>query len=409
MGLVGLSLKEIARYAEESAVKAELPSLVTEVKGNAHKPKKRPACPDRLIFQEISRSGAWRFMAKPCDRWVCEPCYSWRVETELIPELAEALEWAKELGEVLKFLTLTYSAEDMAAAFDDEGKQRRRLDLAHFAQRLRRKGYTFEYLKVVETHKSGKVHLHLAVIMPFIPQEALSAAWLKCTRRTSRVVHVEAMSWKCPRCWPGPKATAAEKKWSMIVPPPGRGECLCCGYRPDWQNPDVGMQVAKEISKEVTKYLAKELASEGVVKNKVKKLTRSRGWARRCAKTDESLGPVACGGCGGEHRWQFVGKVETLIREGAKGAEQILKEHRIAFYPLGGEPSLCWDQDVTWVESSTVRWDLGLKDYAELGVGGGAPGLQGQLGLEGLRADDGGGGGGAPAVLCCPVGQGNLL
>ena len=129
-------------------------SLVTEGKGNAHNRRKRPDCNNKLIFQEVSGFGGWRWCARPCDKWTCDPCYRWRLETELIPEIVEALAWAREKNWTLKFLTLTYSPVDYAATLE-EGKERRRLDLQHFVQALRRKGYEFEYLKIVETHKSG--------------------------------------------------------------------------------------------------------------------------------------------------------------------------------------------------------------------------------------------------------------
>jgi len=390
-----LSFKEIARYAEESSVEVVPTSLVTGVKDNAHKIglKKRGSCPNRLIFQEIAGDGNWRWTAAPCDSWTCQPCYEWRVETELIPEIVEALEWAKELGQTLKFLTLSYQSEDLGAQNTLKGRERRREDIAHFFQGLRRKGYRVEYLKVVEAHKSGKIHLHFLLMADYLDQGMLSKLWQIYTRGSSRVVDIRAVGQKCPRCYPGPKASEKEKRQSTIVPPPGKGECLCCGYRPDWDSYDVGMAVASDIAKEVAKYLSKEMDS-APVKSRVKKLSRSKGWSTRCVQKKKREEELLCDVCESVHRRVYAGKVETLIREGFKGVEEVAKEYQIAFYPQGGRPSLCWGESITWVESAGKNWDFGLRDYVELGVGGGDLSLQGQLGLEGLSIGGEGGGGG---------------
>jgi len=340
---------------------AGLTSLVTKEKDNAHK-LKRKSCPEKIIFQEVNGHGCWRFSGRPCDRWTCEPCYQWRLETELVPEITEGLEWAKETGETLKFYTLTYRASDLAAAQDFEGKKRRRLDLAHYAQLLRRKGYRFEYLKVVEAHKSGKIHMHLLVMAPFIPQKFLSEAWSRCTRGTSRVVHVEAAFMKCPRCYPGKHATAQEKKRSHIVPPPGRGECLSCGFRPgsgDYYA--AGMDAAKEIAWEVAKYLSKELAGRQD-KSRVKKLTRSKGWKERCVRKDQAEPLGICDHCGVKHIRHFVGKLPTLVKEGFGVLEDIGRDYKVAYYPRGKGPSLCWGEDIVWLESKVDGWGHGLVD-----------------------------------------------
>jgi len=369
-GVGMLSLKEIARYAEESSVQPVPSSLVTKYQGNAHnvpiRLRRRPVCKNQLVFQEVNGNAAWRWVAKPCDRWTCESCYSWRVETELIPELYEALEWAKELGITLKFLTLTWQSSDVAGRLDSAGAKRRRLDLQHFAQRLRRLGHIFEYLKVVETHKSGKVHVHLAVMMPFLPQKFLSEAWRKATRGTSRVIDIRAMSAKCPRCWPGPGAAKADKKLSMIIPPPGSGKCGCCGFEPNWQSVDVGMDVAREISKEVVKYLSKELAVEGVVKNKVKKLTRSGKWKARCVQKGEKEPVEICDHCESVHIWRFVGRQSKLIDEGFGGVEDFVSGYDVAYYPNGKEPGSCWGDQMVWLESSEDSWMVGLNDHRGL-------------------------------------------
>lgn len=362
-GAVGFSFKELARHLEESlgGLQAAPPSLVTEEQGNAHNRRKRPDCNNKLIFQEVSGFGGWRWTGKACDRWTCDACYRWRLETELIPEIVRALAWAREKNWTLKFLTLTYSPADFAATLE-EGKERRRLDLQHLVQSLRRRGYEFEYLKIVETHKSGKVHLHLLVLCDFIPQELLSDLWERATRGTSRIVHIEAAFQKCPRCWPGPKASKAEKERSKIIPPPGKAECRCCGYKLDWVNHVDGVEAAQGIAAEVSKYLSKELAMRDD-KARVKKLTRSKGWAERCRPKPEDEELAVCEHCGVRHRFVFVGRLGKLIEEGFGGLEDFSRrDSKVAYFKKGGQPSACFGEDVVWRESKSESWGLGLVD-----------------------------------------------
>jgi len=368
VGLVGLSLKEIARYAEESSVKPVLPSLVTGVQDNAHnngvQRKARKGCPNSLIFQDINAAGAWVWKAVPCDRWVCSACYEWRLETELIPEIVAALDWAKETGWTLKFVTLTYLDTDLGAQQTKEGRDRRRLDIAHFKQALKRKCVSFEYLKIVETHKSGRIHLHFLVMMPFVYQSVLVKAWQGATRGTSRIVDIEAAAMKCPRCYPGPKAPRTEKRRSMIVPPPGRGECLCCSYRPDWASFVLG-EVAEAIAKELAKYLTKELGSSPD-KARVKKLTRSKLWKARCCAGGEDDLPKLCVTCGGVHTFVFVGKLDRLVKDGFGLLEDLKRDEPIVYYPNGSEVVNCWGDGAVFLESEAdARW-RGLIDVKGL-------------------------------------------
>jgi len=214
-------------------------------------------------------------------------------------------------------------------------------------------------LKIVETHKSGKVHLHLLVVCDFIPQEVLSDLWWRATRKTSRIVHIEAAFQKCPYCWPGAKASKAEKERSKIIPPPGKGECRSCGYRPDWWNDIDRVEAAQDIAAETSKYLSKELNTRED-KAKVKKLTRSKGWAERCRPLeDEKL--VVCEHCGVKHRFVFVGRLGKLIEEGFGGLEDFSRDSNVAYYAKGGQPSSCWGKNVVWRESK-AKWELGLVD-----------------------------------------------
>lgn len=371
MGMI--SFKEIARFQEESGAAADFSSVLTGAKDNAHNieqdsagRKKRPRCPNALIFQEVNAAGCWIWRVAPCERWVCEACYEWRLETELIPEIVQALAWGKETGWTLKFLTLTYLDTDLGAQPTEEGRDRRRKDLAHFKQSLKRKGISFEYLKIVESHKSGKIHMHFLVMMPYVHQPLLVAAWRGATRGTSRIVDIEAAAMKCPRCYPGRKAPRKEKRRSMIVPPPGRAECLCCGYQPDWVSFVTG-EVAEDIAKELAKYLTKEL-SVSEDKLRVKKLTRSKLWTVRCVPRDSLEQPAAtCSTCQGPHRLEFVGKAATLVREGCELLEDIKRDEPVVYYPAGGVLVNCWGDRAVVVESWSQVAELGLVDVQVVG------------------------------------------
>jgi len=103
---------------------------------------------------------------------------------ELLERLQGALTLSKERGWTwrggrtgflfkgswtLKFVTLTW-AEDVT-------NKQVRLHLQHLAQAIRRKYGYCEYAKVPEWTKNHRIHLHLAMIMPYIPQQELSRMW----------------------------------------------------------------------------------------------------------------------------------------------------------------------------------------------------------------------------------------
>jgi hypothetical protein len=251
---------------------------------------------------------------------------------------------AEERGETLKFITLTAEDGYLGGEPSREGAKRRRWDFQHLAQRIRRAGDTFEYLKVAELTRRGRVHTHALAIMPYINQKALSAYWKKLTGG-SYIVDIEAVGMKCPNCWPGRKALRWRRKRSMIIPPPGKGSCQNCGYQPDDYT-----EVAKYAAWEAGKYLGKALDQEttdeddrGVVK-RVKNLTRSKGWPKfvKEKKPDE-----VCEECGAAHKTTFVGTVEKLAEE-YPGLPDEMRE--VAFHPSGGAPCKCWTNAV-WVQS----------------------------------------------------------
>jgi len=322
-------------------------SVLKTPKGNAHK-----SCPDSRYFQEKCAHGNWRWCGGPCGKWSCEPCRDDRVKTELVPEISRAMSQAWAIGKTLKHVTLTGDADDIVTKASPEGAEAMRVKLQHFVQAQRRKGRTFEYLRVGETHKSGRVHLHLLVLMPYVSQREMEDMW-------GARVWVSAVGLRCPECFPGRSATPKEKRRSTIVPPPGKGSCPNCGYKVDWAIGSGNVQAVAEIAAlEMSKYLTKE-ASIGGIK---KKMNRSRGWAKLFQMKPDKM-PAYCDECGDEHAFGFVGPSDRLNADypglpAAAGAQ-------VAYYPRSGGPCQCWvrgDGESRWVASLSPRASSGLID-----------------------------------------------
>lgn len=341
--------------AEIPAAVAALPSLVTNHEGyrtqNGLKAKPSPGlrrCTDGYYYQRASdKHKVWCWRWGPCNKWGCICCHRHRLNNELVPEIAEALKWAREVGETLKFLTLTWQGQDVGAQPSADGRKRRRLDQQHLSQWFRRdRDETFEYLRAAETHKSGRIHHHLVAVMPYVRQAELSGKW-KDFARGSFKVDIRAVGVKCPRCYPvGRGASDKERRRSMVIPPPGRGECLCCGYAPDWSDPSVWEEVARSVAWEIGKYLTKQPKVAGV-DGIIKRLTRSKAWAARCQVRLEKrdAGPCAC--CGEKHIVR-VARVHDM----AGGAEVHLDwavSKDVAFHAVGAEPCECFTPE-RWFE-----------------------------------------------------------
>ena len=326
-------------------------SLVKPYSGNANIGKHK-GCPDCLYFQEITADGNWRWKCVPCGKWGCDPCREYRIKHELVPEVVEALKWARLLGLTLKFLTLTGAADSILTEASPEGSEARRIHLQKFKQSMTRKGKTFEYLRVAESHKSGRVHLHLVVVMPYIGQRELQKRW-------GFRVDIGSLGLKCPKCYPGRGATREARKRSMIVPPPGKGSCSNCGHTVEWDNPYNWVAVAEIVALEMSKYLTKEASMAGVRK----RMNRSRAWGKRCQVKPDNV-PVFCSECADEHAFRFVGS-SARIEVDYPGVN-LAATAGVAYYPAGGKPSKCWGDDVDWVESVSPRASSGLVDHMPL-------------------------------------------
>jgi len=271
---------------------------------------------------------------------------------ELVPEVRRAVEWARELRLTLKHVTLTAAADDVLSENSSEGAAARRIHLQKFKQSMTRQGKCFEYLRVAESHQSGRIHLHFLAIMPYIAQQELQKRW-------GFRAWVSAVGLRCPRCYPGRGATAKAKRRSTIVPPPGKGFCANCGYTVDWDNKyNVGI-VAEIVALEMSKYLTKEANMEGVRK----KMNRTRAWGKRCQVKLETM-PVYCSECADEHAFSFVGSSSRLEME--YSGISTASAAQLAYYPTRGGSCKCWGEESSWVASVAPRASSGLVDHLPL-------------------------------------------
>jgi len=145
------------------------PSSLVKGTPNAHTHSSNyPIAPCGGWLRELCGHGNIRWKPLPCRKWSCEECAPGK-RSEFLERLEGALVLSAEKGWTLKFVTLSW-------AWDITG-DRVRLDLQHLAQTIRRKYGFCEYAKVPEFTRRGRIHLHLAMVMPYIPQRQLSAMW----------------------------------------------------------------------------------------------------------------------------------------------------------------------------------------------------------------------------------------
>lgn len=311
-------------------------------------------CKNLNFFQVICGHGNWHPCYSGCGKWSCESCAHHRLGTELVPQVKLALLWARERGETLKHVVLTYRGSDLGAQPTKEGAKRRREDFAHFVQSYRREGKLFEYLNVSESHKSGKIHMHVLAVMPYEAHAAMSKRWSRFARGSNRL-SINAAGMRCPQCWPGHDASQERKRASMVIPPPGRGCCANCGYRPDWSDEAEWDRVAWAVAWEAGKYLTKEAYVAGVRK----KLTRSKGWIARC--TPQEKEKEVCPDCETVHQVVWAGSESHLVEK--EGIDLAVIDHA-CFVVRGGSPCECWGR-VAWRLSVAASPELWLWDFIE--------------------------------------------
>jgi len=156
------------------------PSLVLSLP-NAHKNVVQAPCAGWL--RESCSHGNVRWIPLRCHKWQCVTCSPGK-HMEFLERLRGATTLAMSKGWTLKFVTLTWAV--------DVDKRRVRLDLAHLVQWIRRKYGYCEYAKVPELTKAGRIHLHLAMVMPYIWQGELSKAWKRYAK--APIVDIRAVT-----------------------------------------------------------------------------------------------------------------------------------------------------------------------------------------------------------------------
>jgi len=134
-------------------------------------------------LREVCGHGNVRWIPLPCHKWDCENCAPGK-RREFLERLKGAWKLSEEKGWTLKFVTLSWA--------HNVTKKQARLDLQHLVQQIRREYGFCEYAKVPEFTRRGRLHLHLAMVMPYVRQRWLSAKWLKITG-DSPVVDIRAV------------------------------------------------------------------------------------------------------------------------------------------------------------------------------------------------------------------------
>ncbi len=149
----------------------------------------------------------------------------------------------------------------------------------------------------------------------------------------------------------------------MIIPSPGPGKCLNCGYRPVVSDEEVAWACAQETVKYITKQFGDGWDLGGEKPNRI---TKSTTWLR-VSEHDPDEGEFGpCEYCDDYHRTEYVGCAGQVEKDfpGIVGAW----EDDLAFYPPGGAPCLCWGEGVKWRRSMKMA-EFGLGDL----VGRGPP------------------------------------
>lgn len=371
---VGGLVSSAVAMAPAMAHGGAMPSLDSGPTANAH--KEQPSisaptgaaqlCPKRFLLWEKCGHGNSRFVWVGCGSPRCEVCLEQYIQRELVLEIKCALRWCRVRHRTLKFVTLTFQRDNPAAMATPEGAELRRKHLARLIQKMRRQKIDVEYLRTIESHKSGRIHMHLLLTFRYFDQRKLSD-WWRAETGDSGIVWITAVFMKCPSCWDR-SLSAKEKAKAQIVGGTAKNRCRRCGYRPE-SIEDVAHQAALEIGK----YLAKDFAdSPGV-----KVLTRSRGWLEFKREAEEMLKAekaekADCFCCGVVHEhtviiredhrgvdlgrsWAWRFDPEELAVDGLASALWGVVDagfgdgRGVGFVPPKGEPCLCWGDSIHWV------------------------------------------------------------
>jgi len=326
-------------------------------------------------FHEECGHGDSQMVWAPGDKWTCPACCKRRMRDELVPEIMLNMGQARSYGWTLKLITPTWRDSDLAAQPTVGGAERRRKDWTHLMQTIKRQepkfaedvsvehpqGRPVPYMKVAETHRSGAVHFHALAAVPFLKQAELSKNWRKHSRDSFRI-DIRAVGVRCPvvfssgrRCWPGRQPRPGEsqhafqgrKRRSMIIPYPGTGKCGNCDYRLEVSDEEVARAVANETVKYITKQFGDGWDLGGEKPNRI---TKSTTWLRVPKAEEGEPGP--CEYCDDYHTTTYVGCAGQVEKEFPGIVDSC--EGRVAYYPPGGAPCLCFGEDVEWRRSTKI-------------------------------------------------------
>jgi len=367
-----VTLPGVTHTAEVSSTEVpstEVPLESVAPLGGGGPPSAKAECPSSVVVRVRCGHGNFRPIRVGCDKWSCLVCAERKFWREFQPEIEKALVFASnKKGWTLKHITLTWQADDEGAQPTPGGARRRTLDIQHIVQDLRRGGRFVEYVRVSEAHRSGRIHVHMLAVTPYLEDSELKVKWEKHTRGSSFVADCRAVSLRCPRCWPKGDAGGLSKaeRWGRgIVPPPGKGVCGNCGYQPDWNDPLVWQRAARDAAYEAGKYLSKEFREDRELGTR-KAVSRSEDWIRLFGG-DVEVEKVPCLDCGQVHQVEELGYEAALVKL-EPGLVDVL-DARCAYYPPGGAPCGCFEG---------VRW---------LPSNGGCEGIQGRPGLQSGKSE----------------------
>lgn len=311
----------------------------------------RNPCTRGPLLRELCHHGHYRWFKAPCNRWSCPDCGEHRLYHDLLPEIRLAYLAGLQLGQLLKFVTLTWKGDNPAAQFTPAGDRRARLDLAHWCQDLKRQGIPHAYLKVAERHQSGQRHLHLLMVSPYIRQTHLSRTWKRHTRG-SFVVDVCAVGFKCPHCYDAHIADRKERRKRIIVYNPKRGVAKCRMCSSVVNVDDAIATTCLTALWEIGKYL---------LKDKPSKLSRNKAWQvfhKQASQQNKPNGSLpTCPECNKPHtfvRWPYSIACEMYPDELDAG------ELGIPWIKEGVPPCNCWPKEDGWQQhrqSPTVHYN----------------------------------------------------
>lgn len=299
-------------------------------------------CPQAVwMWERCPTTKSYKRTVAPCGRWGCEPCRKARLSNELSPEIQANMKRAGGAGRMLKLLTLTFTAEEPAGENSGEGQRLRMLELQHFIQWGRRKYGRVEYLRVAETHKSGRVHLHLLIDIPYIPQRELQSQW-------GRRVFIEAIFVRCEKCWPGREGSDAAKARARVMRQ-ADGVWRCRNGHT--ANRDLAhRRFAISAAWEIGKYMSKQ--------SDVGRMSRSRNWIKAVPPMPEETG----------HEFDFGGPAVGLVTDPATQDQLsvVLQAMSVVWITPGVEPCDHWGEGVDHVP-------IGSQSISDVWIARGAP------------------------------------